>query len=121
MLLTVAATESPPLVKTVTTEISTATPRVAGATAPGTFCGDGTAYLDVTRDTENPNARHACDDANDDDADACTSDCAWNVCGDGLVFSKGYGEQYDRDEDGNELDDNPNPTEECDDGNDDAG
>jgi cysteine-rich repeat protein len=84
-------------------------------------CGDGTAYLDATPGTENPTPVHACDDDNDDESDACTSDCAWNVCGDGFVFSKGYGAQYEDADDGNELDDNPNPTEECDDGNDEAG
>jgi cysteine-rich repeat protein len=84
-------------------------------------CGDGYAYLSETPGTNNTSSPHDCDDANEDDADACTSDCAWNVCGDGFVFSKGYGAQYEDAEDGNELDDNPNPTEECDDGNDEAG
>lgn len=84
-------------------------------------CGDGIAYLHVTDGTNNPHAPHECDDANDDDSDACTKDCAWNVCGDGLVFTRSYGEQYDSNEDGNEFDDNPNPVEECDDGNDEPG
>ena len=84
-------------------------------------CGDGSAYLDATPGTDNVNPLHDCDDENEDDADACTSDCAWNVCGDGLVFIKGYDVRYDSSEDGNELDDNPNPTEECDDGNDEPG
>jgi cysteine-rich repeat protein len=85
------------------------------------FCGDGYAYLDETPGTNNTNPLHECDDANEDDTDACTSECAWNVCGDGFVFSQGYGAQYDDADDGNELDDNPNPVEECDDGNDEAG
>jgi cysteine-rich repeat protein len=84
-------------------------------------CGDGYAYLDETPGTDNTSPLHECDDFNEDDADACTSDCAWNVCGDGYVFSKGYGAQYEDADDGNELDDNPNPVEECDDGNDEAG
>jgi cysteine-rich repeat protein len=84
-------------------------------------CGDGSAYLDATPGTENVNPLHDCDDENEDDADACTSDCAWNVCGDGFVFIKGYDVRYDSSEDGNEFDDNPNPTEECDDGNDEPG
>jgi cysteine-rich repeat protein len=84
-------------------------------------CGDGYAYLDETPGTNNTSPLHECDDFNEDDADACTSECAWNVCGDGFVFSKGYGGQYQSEDDGNELDDNPNPTEECDDGNDEAG
>jgi hypothetical protein len=85
------------------------------------ICGDGNAYLDETPGTNNTSTLHECDDANDDETDACTSDCAWNVCGDGFVFSKGYDVRYDASEDGNELDDNPNPVEECDDGNDEAG
>jgi cysteine-rich repeat protein len=84
-------------------------------------CGDGYAYLSETSGTNNPNPLHECDDANEDDSDACTRECAWNVCGDGVVFTRGYSEQYDADEDGNELDDNPNPVEECDDANDQPG
>jgi cysteine-rich repeat protein len=85
------------------------------------ICGDGYAYLDKTPGTNNTNPLHLCDDFNDDDSDACTSECAWNVCGDGFVFSKGYGGPYHSEDDGNELDDNRNPTEECDDGNDEPG
>ena len=84
-------------------------------------CGDGYAYLRVLEGTTNPNPLHECDDFNEDDSDACTSACAWNACGDGVVFIRGYDELYDSNEDGNELDDNPNPVEECDDGNDDPG
>ncbi|MCB9753949.1 MAG: DUF4215 domain-containing protein [Myxococcales bacterium] len=83
------------------------------------LCGDGIV---------NASAGEACDDGNDDDADACVSGCVEAACGDGYVWT-----ESEACDDGNDVDDDACtnacglPTcgdsvvqmgEECDDGND---
>jgi cysteine-rich repeat protein len=108
-------------------------------------CGDGLAYINETN-TNNPNSLEDCDDANDNNNDACVVadfdsdgnlDCKWNTCGDSFLYTQGYDEVYDDSEDGLDCEgddntpctehdnnegscacDNPFPTEACDDGND---
>ena len=80
-------------------------------------CGDGYTYLTRTDGTDNPNELEDCDDSNLDSTDPCTDSCKWNVCGDGFLFDRGYGNNYEADDDGNPMDDNPHELEECDDGN----
>jgi cysteine-rich repeat protein len=80
-------------------------------------CGDGHTYLTRTDGTDNPNELEDCDDSNLDSADPCTDSCKWNVCGDGFLFDRGYGDEYEMDDDGNPIDDSPHQLEECDDGN----
>jgi cysteine-rich repeat protein len=80
-------------------------------------CGDGHTYLTRTDGTDNPNELEDCDDSNLDSTDPCTNSCKWNVCGDGFLFDRGYGKNYEADDDGNPIDDSPHQLEECDDGN----
>jgi formylglycine-generating enzyme required for sulfatase activity len=73
------------------------------------FCGDGVLRQDVDRDgTPDPSdpAYEQCDDGNDFDDDACTNNCRFAACGDGLKrtdLAEDHAD-YEGCDDGNEID-----------------
>lgn len=71
-------------------------------------CGDGLAYV-LETNANNPNQLEQCDDANANNNDACViqnidadeePECMWNTCGDNWLYTQGYDEVYDQEEDG---------------------